>query len=77
MEEKLTEVDEWIEHGEATLRAEIIIDKLSSLELKNLCDRLFRANPDEVVPPEYRSAGNLYSVRIAARCFRKIYEAIE
>jgi len=77
MEKKLDDVNEWVKRGDATLKAEIIIDKLSYLELKSICDRLFQQNPDEIIPPEYSLAGSLYSVRIPATCFRKIYEAIE
>jgi len=75
--QKLDDVDEWLENGDATLRAEIILDKLSYLELRSVCDRLFQQNPDEVVPPDYQPKGGLYSVRIPAISLRKIYEAIE
>ena len=77
MEEKFAEVDKWINHKEFDLMAEIIIDKLSYLELKSTFERLFQTDPHSVVPPEVRSAGNLYSVQIQAGCFRKVYDAIE
>ena len=77
MGKKLDEVGEWVERGEGGLNAEIIVDKLSYLELKSVCDRLFQQYPDEIVPPEYQSRMGLYSVRIPAVSFRRIYEALE
>ncbi len=73
---KLPEVDEWMASGETTLNAEITLDKLAYLELKSVCERLFRVDPQGFVLPECRSSGNLCAVRIAARCFRSICEAL-
>lgn len=77
MSERLNDVDQWIENGETSLKAEILIDKLSYLEFKAIYERLFQQNPDEIVPYDYTSTGGLYTVRIPAICFRTIYEVIE
>ena len=77
MENKLPEVDEWLANGESLLKAEITLDKLSYLELKSICDRLFRLNMGDFIPPNYQSKGGLYLVQIPAVTFRMIYEAIE
>lgn len=77
MDNKINEVDEWIENDEPYLRAEIVIDKLSYLELKSICDRLFRLHASEMMPPNYNSRGGLYQVQIPAVTFRLIYDELQ
>ena len=77
METRLDEVEGWVKKGDGDLNAEIRVDKLSYRELKGVCDRLFEQYPDEFVPPEYQLRMGLYSVRIPAVSFRRIYEALE
>lgn len=76
MEAKLPEVDGWIESGDTEANAEIIIDRLGYLELRSVVERLFKQNPDEITPPLVRSSANVYSVRIPAICFRRVYDEI-
>ena len=72
MEEKLPEVEEWLENNEPLLRAELIVDKLAYLELRTVCDRLFELAPGELFPPDYKTKGGLYQVSIPAGSFKAI-----
>lgn len=77
MKEKLDEVDQAMKANRLDTNFEIRISKLAYLVMKSTCERLFQAKPDEIIPPIYKSSGNLFSARIAAVCFHKIYDAIE
>jgi hypothetical protein len=76
MEAKLADVNVWIERGDTEANAEIIIDRLAYLELRIIVERLFKRNPDDISPPQVRSAANVYSIRIPAICFRRIYDEL-
>lgn len=77
MEEKLPEIEEWLNDGRSDSNAEIVVDQLASIELKLVVERIFRNDPESVAPPEFRSSSGIYSILIKAFCFRTIYRAIE